>query len=123
MFSLKLTDRLAIAAISGSILFTGIALVSSAPARAETVNSPTTYGAHRNRLPTADMFDAIRPGMTTSDVLERLGQPYNRSRFPATKTTAWDYRLRDAWNYDADFSVIVNDQGIVVSKIVVRNGQ
>jgi outer membrane protein assembly factor BamE (lipoprotein component of BamABCDE complex) len=123
MVSLKLTDRLAIAAISGSILFTGFALLSSAPARAETANSPTTYGAQRNRLPTADMFETIRPGMTASDVLERLGAPYNKSRFPATKTTAWDYRMRDFWNYDADFSVILSDQGIVVSKIVVRNGQ
>jgi outer membrane protein assembly factor BamE (lipoprotein component of BamABCDE complex) len=123
MFSLKLTDRLAIAAISGSILFTGVALAWSAPARAETASSMTTYGAQRNRLPTADMFETIRPGMTASDVLERLGKPYNKSRFPATKTTAWDYRMRDFWNYDADFSVILDDQGIVVSKIVVRNGQ
>jgi len=123
MVSLKLTDRLAIAAISGSILFTGMALLSSTPARAETVNSMATYGSHRSGAATADMFETIRPGMTTSDVLERLGEPYNKSRFAATKTTAWDYHMRDFWNYDADFSVIVNDQGIVVSKIVVRNGQ
>ena len=44
-------------------------------------------------------------------------------RFERTKTTSWDYHFADAWNYDSEFSVIVDDRGVVVSKFIARNGQ
>jgi len=69
-----------------------------------------------------DVFQRIQHGMPASDVLAMIGPPYAKSRFEATKTTAWDYHYRDTWGYDADFSVIVNDAGITVGKVRVRNG-
>ena len=66
-------------------------------------------------------FGAIQAGMTAGQVFERLGPPYAKTRFDATKTTAWDYHFRDAWGYDADFSVIIDDSNIVAGKVSVRN--
>jgi outer membrane protein assembly factor BamE (lipoprotein component of BamABCDE complex) len=71
---------------------------------------------------TDDAFNAIQAGMTSADVFARIGPPYAKSRFDATRTTAWDYHYRDAWGYDADFSVIVDDGGAVTGKAKVRNG-
>jgi len=69
-----------------------------------------------------DAFRAIQRGMPASEVLARLGAPYQKMRFENTKTTAWDYHYRDTWGYDADFSVIMDAVGIVASTISVRNG-
>ena len=66
-------------------------------------------------------FRSIRDGMTARDVLATLGEPARRMRFPLSKTTAWDYQFRDTWGYDADFSVIMNDDGMVVGKFVARH--
>jgi outer membrane protein assembly factor BamE (lipoprotein component of BamABCDE complex) len=66
-------------------------------------------------------FHAIREGMTVSDVMAALGEPVRKTRFPLSKTTAWDYQFRDAWGYDADFSVIMNDAGVVIGKFVARH--
>jgi len=65
-------------------------------------------------------FGSIRAGMTASQVFELLGPPYAKARFGATRTTAWDYHYRDAWGYDADFSVIIDDSNVVAGKISVR---
>ncbi len=67
-------------------------------------------------------FGAIQPGMTAGQVFERLGPPYAKTRFDSTRTTAWDYHFRDAWGYDADFSVIVDDSNLVTGKMSVRSG-
>lgn len=66
-------------------------------------------------------FREIREGMTVSDVMAALGDPVRKMRFPLSKTTAWDYEFRDAWGYDATFSVIVNDAGVVVGKFAARH--
>jgi outer membrane protein assembly factor BamE (lipoprotein component of BamABCDE complex) len=65
----------------------------------------------------------INAGMSAAEVLARIGPPSDKTRFEATKTTAWDYHFADLWNYDSNFSVIFNDSDIVVSKFNVRNGQ
>jgi len=70
-----------------------------------------------------DYFRQIAPGMKGSDVLALIGPPYAKTRFEATKTTSWDYHYEDAWNYDSEFSVIVDDAGTVVSKFSARNDQ
>ena len=70
----------------------------------------------------ADAMNAIRAGDATERVTRVLGSPYRKIRFPMTRTTAWDYHIRDAWGYDADFSVIIDDGGKVVGTITVRNG-
>jgi outer membrane protein assembly factor BamE (lipoprotein component of BamABCDE complex) len=62
----------------------------------------------------------IRDGMTTDQVRGLIGAPWNTVRFDNTHTTAWDYEYRDGWGYDAVFSVVFDDTGIVVGRISVR---
>ena len=69
-----------------------------------------------------EVFRQIHPGMEASEVFAIIGPPYRKSRFAATKTTAWDYSYRDTWGYDAEFSVIFDDAGIVVGKFSSRMG-
>jgi len=73
-----------------------------------------------SRLLTDDGIQAIHAGMKASEVLELIGVPLRKVRFERTATTAWDYRLKDSWGYRAEFSVIVDDNGIVVGRISVR---
>ena len=63
----------------------------------------------------------IQTGMTTEQVRGLIGAPWNTIRFDNTHTTAWDYEYRDGWGYDAVFSVIFDDAGVVVGKISVRH--
>jgi outer membrane protein assembly factor BamE (lipoprotein component of BamABCDE complex) len=64
--------------------------------------------------------ERIHPGMTTAQVEGLIGAPWNTIRFDNTHTTSWDYEYQDGWGYDAVFSVIFDDAGMVVSKISVR---
>jgi hypothetical protein len=68
-------------------------------------------------------FRNITAGMSAAEVLARIGPPSSKMRFAATRTTAWDYRFTDAWTYDSEFSVIVDDRGIVVSRFIGRTGE
>jgi len=70
-----------------------------------------------------DSFGKIRQGMPATEVFARLGPPYRKLRFERTRTTAWDYHFRDAWGYDADFSVMVDDAGIVAGTFTARIGE
>lgn len=65
-------------------------------------------------------FDAIRPGMTSEELLRHIGPPGERMRFDNLGQTAWDYRFRDTWGYIAILSVMVDDSGHVVSRITRR---
>jgi outer membrane protein assembly factor BamE (lipoprotein component of BamABCDE complex) len=65
--------------------------------------------------------DRVQTGMTTEQVRGLIGAPWNTIRFDNTHTTAWDYGYQDSWGYDAVFSVVFNDAGVVVSKISVRH--
>ena len=85
------------------------------------VNPDGTERARKQVL-SDDVFQAIGPGMSVDDVVARIGPPSSKMRFDNTKTTAWDYRYRDTWGYDAEFSVIVDDGGRVVGKTNVRLG-
>ena len=115
MFRLKIIDRIAIAA-----MFYTIGLV---PLAAHACGAHSAGGARsvQSRLLDDRTVSAIQAGMSAAEVLERLGPPYTKMRFEATKTTAWDYHYRDAWGYDADFSVIIDDSNIVAGKVSVRN--
>jgi hypothetical protein len=68
-------------------------------------------------------FYKVMKGMSAEEVLASIGPPARKMRFEATRTTSWDYHFSDLWNYDSDFSVIVDDAGIIVGKVTVRNGQ
>jgi outer membrane protein assembly factor BamE (lipoprotein component of BamABCDE complex) len=76
----------------------------------------------RNQVLDSAVFQAIRPGMRAAEVFERLGPPYRKERFARLGATAWDYHFRDGWGYDAEFSVMVDDQDVVISKIATRLG-
>jgi hypothetical protein len=68
-------------------------------------------------------FYSINAGMSAAEVLARIGPPSGKMRFESTHTTSWDYHFADLWNYDSEFSVIMDDRGVVVSKFTLRNGQ
>lgn len=65
-------------------------------------------------------FDAIRPGMTSDELLRHIGPPAERMRFDNLRQTSWDYRFRDTWGYIAILSVMVDDAGRVASRITQR---
>ncbi|QJR14477.1 outer membrane protein assembly factor BamE [Usitatibacter palustris] len=69
---------------------------------------------------TDDQFQQIRAGTTAEEVRRMIGPPWRIVRFDNLKQDAWDYRFRDSWGYLADFSVMVDDRGIVASKVTVR---
>jgi outer membrane protein assembly factor BamE (lipoprotein component of BamABCDE complex) len=70
---------------------------------------------------TDDMFYRIHTGTTTKDEVQRLiGPPHRIVRFDNLKQDAWDYRFRDTWGYLADFSVMMDDRGIVAGKVTAR---
>ena len=115
-----------VAATAVSIVsFVSIALPTEAQVAAveHAAASPDTGWKARFRQPQRvgfDAFQSISTGMQASDVLATIGAPSAKIRFDRTKTTAWDYHVRDPWNYDNDFSVIVNDAGVVVGKTRIR---
>ena len=87
----------------------------------ESAGAPATQrSTGARRAPNVDAFAAIANGMTTADVLAAIGPPSAKTRFAATKTTAWDYRYRDPWGEDGAFAVIVDNNGVVVGKTRVR---
>ena len=68
----------------------------------------------------ADAFRRIQPGMKAEQVAALIGSPDRKMRFDGTRTTSWDYSFRDTWGYDAEFSVIFGDDGIVSSTVTTR---
>jgi outer membrane protein assembly factor BamE (lipoprotein component of BamABCDE complex) len=76
----------------------------------------------RKQVLSDDVFNTIRPGMHASEVFALIGPPFAKVRFNSTHTTAWDYHYRDTWGYGAEFSVIVNDDDIVVGRFTTREG-
>ena len=70
---------------------------------------------------TEETFMRIRTGTTTGEEVRRmLGPPWRVVRFDNLGANAWDYRFRDAWGYLADFSVMIDDRGVVASKFTAR---
>ena len=66
------------------------------------------------------VFNGIRPGMTSDEVLRRIGPPREKAHFARSNQTSWDYKYQDAWGYEAIFSVTFDASGIVVSKFSKR---
>jgi len=66
-------------------------------------------------------FARLRVGKTTEQEVEQLfGPAYRVTRFDRLRQTAWDYLFTDTWNYPAVFSVMFDDQGILVSTMQQR---
>lgn len=70
---------------------------------------------------TEDSFRLIAVGKSSrADVLQLIGPPWRTIDFPNKRQTAWDYRFRDAWGYVAEFSVMLDERGIVAETVTVR---
>lgn len=66
-------------------------------------------------------FRQLAPGRTSRDeVLRLIGPPWRTMDFPNKRQVAWDYRFEDTWGYLADFSVMLDERGIVVETVTVR---
>lgn len=70
---------------------------------------------------TEEHFRKIAVGTTDQAQLERLiGPPWRKIPFPNLRQVAWDYVLQDSWGYTVDFSVMVDERGIVANLVSVR---
>lgn len=66
-------------------------------------------------------FRRIDAGTTSAAQLERLiGPPWRTIAFPNKRQVAWDYVFKDTWGYLVDFSVMLDDRGIVAETAYVR---
>jgi hypothetical protein len=69
---------------------------------------------------TEDLINRVAVGQTEQEVANLLSLPYRRIRFDNIKQTALDYRYKDTWGYQVDFSVMMGDNGLVVGKVSRR---
>ncbi len=67
-----------------------------------------------------DTFNAIRPGLTGDDVLRMIGPPREKAFFSRLGQTAWDYKYVDTWGYPSIFSVMLDQNNVVVGKVTRR---
>ena len=67
-----------------------------------------------------DTVARVSLGQSEQQVVVLLGMPYRQIRFDNLKSTAWDYRYRDTWGYWVDFSVMMGDDGRVVTRVSKR---
>lgn len=93
-------------------LAVAVLLAACAPA------APFTHYGYRS-LPD-DAIWRIERGQTQQQVLEMFGAPFDTMAFPATRTTAWDYRYTDTWGYPCILSITFDADGRVVSRISQR---
>jgi hypothetical protein len=116
MSLLKQIDRIALL----SILSVSLGI----PAAALACSADNTHSIHVTARALKDeSFRDINAGMSAAAVLARIGPPDSKMRFERSRTTSWDYRFVDTWNYDSVFSVTLDDRDIVVSKFTERLGQ
>jgi len=87
---------------------------------ASPVYAGTEVTAARPQLVTDDALQTIKPGMAAQEVLAKIGSPRDKMRFERTHTTAWDYAYQDTFGAYGEFSVILDDKDVVVSRIAVR---
>jgi outer membrane protein assembly factor BamE (lipoprotein component of BamABCDE complex) len=87
---------------------------------ASPVYASTEVTAARSQLVTDDAQYTIKPGMTAQEVLAKIGPPRGKMRFERSHTTAWDYTYQDTFGAYGEFSVILDDKDVVVSRIAVR---
>ena len=65
-------------------------------------------------------FQRVEMGMTTDEVLRRLGPPDESMRFPLSGSSAWDYRYYDTWGYLAMYSITFGPDGRAASRFSRR---
>ncbi|MBL0143979.1 MAG: hypothetical protein IPP91_18230 [Betaproteobacteria bacterium] len=70
---------------------------------------------------TNDSLRRIQSGSTTKEQLGRLiGPPWRIVAFPNLRQDAWDYVIQDDWGYTVDFSVMIDERGIVAGTVYAR---
>ena len=74
--------------------------------------------APRPHILTDYEVQSISTGMTGREVLAKIGAPERKVRFERSSTTAWDYAHHGAFGA-GEYSVILDDNDIVVSRIVI----
>ena len=94
-----------------NLLFLLAAVVAAGCAAVGASNEPSRNDA---------FFQRVEIGMTTDDVLRRLGPPDESMRFPLSGSTAWDYRFYDAWGYLAMYSITFGPDGRAASRFSRR---
>lgn len=68
-----------------------------------------------------DQFRRIVGGVTTRAQVERLiGPPWRVVDFTNLRQVAWDYVFRDTWGYVVDFSVMLDERGVVAGTVAAR---
>jgi len=65
-------------------------------------------------------FQCDRPGHDGAGGPSHDGPPREKDYFSNLGQTAWDYKFQDTWGYEAIFSVMIDKNGIVVSKFTKR---
>lgn len=69
----------------------------------------------------SDQIQRIVRGTTTRAQLERLiGPPWRTVDFPNLRQVAWDYVIQDSWGYIVDFSVMIDERGVVAGTVHAR---
>ena len=70
---------------------------------------------------TEEQFRRIAAGTTSAAELERLiGPPWRTVDFPRKRQVAWDYVFEDTWGYTVDYSVMLDERGIVAGTVYAR---
>lgn len=69
---------------------------------------------------TEDNLQRVSSGITSEEVLRLIGPPWRRIEFPNKRQVAWDYRVQDAWGYLVDYSVMIDERGIVAETVRAR---
>jgi hypothetical protein len=68
-----------------------------------------------------DQLSRIQPGVTTADgVLQLIGPPSRKMAFERKRQIAWDYRIQDSWGYYVDYSVMIDEKGMVAETVRAR---
>jgi outer membrane protein assembly factor BamE (lipoprotein component of BamABCDE complex) len=63
----------------------------------------------------------ISPGTTTGEeVLRLIGPPWRKVDFPNKRQVAWDYMYADSWAYRVNYSVMLDEKGVVAETVNVR---
>jgi len=79
----------------------------------------TGTGEYRPDLREETVLRVIR-GLSTTEVVALLGEPYRRVRFDNLRASAWDYKYRDTWGYWVEFAVMIGDDHRVVNTVSRR---
>jgi outer membrane protein assembly factor BamE (lipoprotein component of BamABCDE complex) len=67
-----------------------------------------------------DHFRLVQRGMEREEVRRIVGPPGHIEDFPRTSDLVWDYRYRDTWGYDCQFSVTFDSDRRVKSTLMWR---